>query len=399
MASCAGIANPALRGNLTFLSPDWQSRHTRYSGILKPEVRMQFRPVAMVILAATSLAASTNPEVFEKRIQPVLTKNCASCHSGGAPAGGLAVASLDSLLAGGKHGPAITPGDPAKSLMLQYIRGEKSPKMPLGGALAADSIDQLTAAVAEMTPLTQTSKSPNPYLDWLLHKPVAPPVPVVKDAANPIDAFVLQRLASQNLHPAAPADRRTLIRRVYFDLIGVPPSPDEVKAFVADPAPDAYARLVDKLLDDPRYGERWGRHWLDLVRFAESDGFAIDGERPTAWRYRDYVIRAFNQDKPYDVFVKEQLAGDETGRKRCENGRPLRAAGRAGLHAHGNVGSRRELQNPASSGFSQRRCDHHQPGVPGCNGRLRALPRSQIRSYSAARFLPPAGILRCHQAR
>src|SRR4029077_19693021 len=115
----------------------------------------------------------------------------------------------------------------------------------------------------------------------------------------------------KGLTPAPAADRRALIRRVTFDLIGLPPTPEEVDAFLSDASPDAYQKIVDKLLADSRYGERWARHWLDLARFAESDGFAIDSERPTAWRYRDYVIRAFNQDKPYDVFIKEQLAGDE----------------------------------------------------------------------------------------
>jgi hypothetical protein len=122
---------------------------------------------------------------------------------------------------------------------------------------------------------------------------------------------VPENLADQGLAPAGEADRRALIRRVYFDLTGLPPTPDEVEAFVADPADDAYERLVDRLLDSPQYGERWARHWLDLVRYAESDGYRQDAFRPYAWRYRDYVIRAFNEDKPYDRFVMEQLAGDE----------------------------------------------------------------------------------------
>ena len=138
--------------------------------------------------------------------------------------------------------------------------------------------------------------------------------------------------------PAPAADRRALIRRVYFDLIGLPPAPEEVSTFVNDRDPAAYAKLVDKLLADPRYGERWGRHWLDLVRFAESDGFAIDSERPTAWRYRDYVIRAFNQDKPYDLFIKEQLAGDEMKDKRGCRERQCRAPDCFGISANGHLG-------------------------------------------------------------
>ncbi len=138
---------------------------------------------------------------------------------------------------------------------------------------------------------------------------------------NPIDAFVLAKLEAKGPAARAAASKRALLRRVYFDLIGLPPTPAEIEA-LREPitAPDAYEKIVDKLLADSRYGERWGRHWLDLARFAESDGFAIDGERPTAWRYRDYVIRSFNQDKPYDTFVKEQLAGDE-----MQGGEPLGA--------------------------------------------------------------------------
>jgi hypothetical protein len=148
--------------------------------------------------------------------------------------------------------------------------------------------------------------------------PVAPKVPQPKNTErvkNPIDSFILAKLEEKGYSPAPPASKRALLRRVYFDLIGLPPTEEEARTFLDDSSPDAYEKLIDKLLADPRYGERWARHWLDLVRFAESDGFAIDGERPTAWRYRDYVIRAFNNDKPYDVFVQEQLAGDEIQRR------------------------------------------------------------------------------------
>ena len=163
-------------------------------------------------------------------------------------------------------------------------------------------------------PLPKTAKKMDSHLDWLLHKPAAPAIPQVKNTAwvvNPIDAFVLQKLEANGMSPAPPASKRALLRRVYFDLIGLPPTAEQVHDFENNTAPDAYEKVVDKLLADSRYGERWARHWLDLARFAESDGFAIDGERPTAWRYRDYVIRSFNQDKPYDRFVEEQLAGDE----------------------------------------------------------------------------------------
>ncbi len=260
------------------------------------------------------LQAQDNQAVFNQKIRPVLDKNCAACHSASNSSGGLNMASLDLLLSGGKHGAAIAPGDPKQSLLLQYVRGERTPKMPMGGTLDPAAIDTLSAAIAGMKAAPASAKKHDPYLDWLLHKPSVPAVPAVQNAAwvkNPIDAFVLAKLEAKNLHPAPAATKRALLRRVYFDLIGLPPTPAELDAFESDASPDAYEKIVDKLLADSRYGERWGRHWLDLARFAESDGFAIDGERPTAWRYRDYVIRSFNQDKHYDTFVKEQLAGDE----------------------------------------------------------------------------------------
>jgi hypothetical protein len=151
--------------------------------------------------------------------------------------------------------------------------------------------------------------------------PVVPTFPTQPEKAwvkNPVDAFILDKLKQEGLRPSVPADRATLIRRVSFDLTGLPPSPAEVSAFVADKSPDAYAKLVEKLLTSPRYGERWGQHWLDVVRFAETDGFEYDTHRTDAWRYRDYVIRAFNNDKPYDRFVTEQLAGDEVAPKEDE---------------------------------------------------------------------------------
>jgi hypothetical protein len=259
-------------------------------------------------------ASPSNPDVFDQRMLPVLKSNCATCHMVPSPAGGLSFASLDTVLSGGKHGPAITPGDSKQSLIMKYLRGEKSPKMPMGGALTDEAITSLAKVIDEMQPAPKSAKKPDPYLDWLLHKPVLPASPAVRQAAwvkNPIDAFILAKLEAKGMQPAPPAGKRALLRRVYFDLIGLPPSPNDIDAFESDTSPDAYEKAVDKLLADSRYGERWARHWLDLARFAESDGFAIDGERPTAWRYRDYVIRAFNSDKRYDTFVKEQIAGDE----------------------------------------------------------------------------------------
>jgi hypothetical protein len=251
---------------------------------------------------------------FNETLLPILTKHCSSCHAGTSPANGLSVQSLAGVLKGGKHGPAITPGNASQSLLVQYLRGERTPKMPLGKDLAQTEIEQIAAAITHLPAVPLETKKPDSHWTWLGTKPVVPAVPKVKNTAwvkNPIDAFVLARLEAQQWTPAPAAGRRALARRLYFDLIGLPPTPEEMRAFVNDPAQDVVPKLIDRLLADPRYGERWGRHWLDLVRFAESDGFAIDSERPTAWRYRDYVIRSFNRDKPYDLFIKEQLAGDE----------------------------------------------------------------------------------------
>jgi Protein of unknown function (DUF1553)/Protein of unknown function (DUF1549)/Planctomycete cytochrome C len=274
------------------------------------------RVSVLLVCTFTSALAQTenNQAIFQSKILPVVTESCGKCHSGATPQSDLAVTSYEALLHGGKHGQAIVPGSSQTSLLIQYIKGEKSPQMPLGGSLPPERLAQLTSAIDNMAPIAARQQPRDPYLDWLLKAPKAPAIPQVTEAdrvKNPIDAFVLAKLEAKQMSPAPPADRRVLIRRAYFDLIGLPPTPEDVATFVADKDPEAWPKLIDRLLADPRYGEHWARHWLDLARYAESDGFAIDTERPTAWRYRDYVIRAFNEDKPYDLFIKEQLAGDE----------------------------------------------------------------------------------------
>jgi cytochrome c553 len=274
---------------------------------------------------ATLLGEPANESIFQLKLQPVLQKHCASCHSPETRQGGFSVDSLQEIVAGGKHGAAIVPGNSQGSLLMQYVLGEKSPKMPLGGSLPDADIATLRAAIDAMKSSAGASEPvADPHVEWLRTKPEAQSTPAVRNkdwVKNPIDAFVLSRLESEGLMPAPPANRRALIRRVYFDLIGLPPTPEQTEEFVNSTAPDAYNQVIEKLLASERYGERWGRHWLDLARFAESDGFAIDGERPTAWRYRDYVIRSFNNDKPYDQFVIEQIAGDEAGDRGASDAR------------------------------------------------------------------------------
>ena len=275
-------------------------------------------PVRLISLAfatlTAALAATGNEAIFEERLRPVLARNCSSCHGGSEPSGDMAVDRLADLLAGGKHGPAIDPGSASTSLLVQYVRGERAPRMPLGGRISPADLAELVGAVDSMQPARPVAGGASEEAQWPYTAPERTPPPRVQAGMwvrNPIDAYVLARLEAKGLEPAMPAGRRTLARRVHFDLTGLPPAPEDIDAFESDRRPGAYERFIERVLARPEYGERWGRHWLDLARFAESDGFAIDRERPTAWRYRDYVIRAFNRDKPYDLFVKEQLAGDE----------------------------------------------------------------------------------------
>jgi hypothetical protein len=265
----------------------------------------------------------------------VLKKNCMGCH-GAAKTSGLDLRTGESTLAGGENGPVLVPGDDDASKLLKLVTHELKPEMPPGKKLAETDIEILrrwieagapfdgfekTAAAAspdkakaELAKLEERPITPEERQYWAFQAPkrVTPPRATLPAwNKNPIDAFLFSAMKAKGLKPSPRADRRTLIRRAYLDLTGLPPTPEEVAAFEKDTTPGAWERLVDKLLASPHYGERWARHWLDLVRYADSGGFEFDVDRPDAWRYRDYVVKAFNDDKPYDQFVKEQLAGDE----------------------------------------------------------------------------------------
>ena len=274
----------------------------------------------------TANAESTDAEMrfFEERVRPVLAEHCYGCHGAEKQSGDLRVDSLAGMLAGGSSGAALIPGKPDESLLIEAIRYD-SYEMPPDGQLPEEQIAAIErwvasgaawpghdAAVREPASLAKITAEDRGY--WAF-QPIGDPSPPDVDGddwcRNDVDRFLFRKLTDAGLRPAPPADRRTLIRRLTFDLTGLPPQPEQVVDFLADERPDAYERLVDRLLDTPAYGERWARHWLDLVRFAESDGYRQDAFRSHAWRYRDYVIRAFNEDKPYDRFVIEQLAGDE----------------------------------------------------------------------------------------
>ncbi len=263
---------------------------------------------------------------FEKKIRPVLVEQCYSCHSTEAASkkklkGGLLLDSREGLLAGGDSGPAIVPGKPEKSMLIETLKYAGDVQMPPKGKLPDAVLADFEKWVAMGAPDPRSSGTGTKKqvgLDlvagrnfWSYKPVVMPAIPSVKTdgPSTDLDRFILAKLAEQGLKPTPEADRATLARRLYFDLVGVPPSPAEVDAFLADTAPDAYEKLVDRLLADPRFGERWGRLWLDVVRYADSvtlRGFIFK----EAWRYRDYVIEAFNADMPFDQFVREQLAGD-----------------------------------------------------------------------------------------
>lgn len=273
---------------------------------------------------------------YEKDVLPILKDNCYKCHGGqGRPRGGLRLNHRETILEGGETGPAISLDKPEESLLLKAVRYEDGLEMPPKKKLSASQINTLAKWIKMGAPMPVAKAegerkethpvpkhqggvvTPEARKYWAYQPVKRPPVPDVQNKAwgrNPVDAFILAKLEAKGLPPAPPADKTALVRRVYYDLIGLPPTPDEADAFVRDQAPDAYEKLIDKLLASPHYGEKWGRHWLDLVRYAETNGYERDGPKPFAWRYRDYVIRSFNDDKPYDRFLLEQLAGDEIDR-------------------------------------------------------------------------------------
>jgi cytochrome c553 len=298
---------------------------------------------AGAILPGTMHAApAASPEAiefFEKNVRPVLVSKCQSCHGPKRQQGGLRLDSRAALLKGGDNGAILTPGQPDKSLLIRAIRYDGDVQMPPKNKLPDEVIAHLTTWVKMGVPWPDGEAKGDEHTlsvaevrrtHWSFQPVKKTALPAVKDAAwvkTPIDAFVLARLEAQGLTPSPVADRRTLIRRVTLDLHGLPPTPEEVAAFEADRSPDAYARLVDRLLASPRYGERWGRHWLDVARYADSKGYVFQEERryPFAYTYRDYVVRVFNEDLPYDQFLVQQLAADSL--PLGEDKRPLAALG------------------------------------------------------------------------
>ena len=284
------------------------------------------RYLAYFLLSFTVLSAGE----LEDQAFGILQKNCLGCHGAGLKTSNLDLRTRESAIAGGERGEAIVPNYPERSRVYQFASHAQKPSMPPGKQLADSDLDVLerwiragavypTAPVAkeddaarraalaamEERPVTEKERA-----FWSFQKPVRPPVPQ-DGAANPIDAFLRAAWKEKELKPSKPADRRTLIRRIYLDVLGLPPTPAQIRAFLADQSPHAWEKLVDSLLASPHYGERWARHWLDLVRYADSGGFEYDRDYKQIWRYRDWVTASFNTNIPYDRFVKLQLAGDE----------------------------------------------------------------------------------------
>ena len=289
------------------------------------------RVMLSAVLAVTgflpvSVSAQSGAEFFSHEIRPIMERTCWNCHSDQVQSSGLDLTSRDAALTGGARGPAIIPGNADDSRLFRQIAGLEGPSMPLGVPLTAVEIEAVrtwindgaewdaapTTAVGGDSFSAFATDVPASARDyWAFQLPKDHPLPEVSNFDHPVDRFLEQKRQDRGLSAAPQADRLTLLRRAYLDLIGLPPSLEETEAFLADTAPGAWERVIDSLLASSQYGERWGRHWLDVARYADSDGYEQDVDRANAWRYRDYVVAAFNDDKPYDQFITEQLAGDE----------------------------------------------------------------------------------------
>jgi mono/diheme cytochrome c family protein len=287
-------------------------------------------PFVCLLLAADPPADPADLAFFESKIRPLFVEQCYQCHGPSKQKGGLRLDSRSAILAGGDQGPALVPNNPKESLIVKAISYESEdlkmpPKKKLSAAqlrdverwIARGAVWPKEAAKADDSSGVRrgafqiTAKDREHWAFRPLCKNSPPSVKGADWVETPIDRFILARLEAKKLKPNPEADKRTLIRRATFDLTGLPPTPEETAAFLADDSPAAYERLVDRLLASPAYGEKWGRHWLDLVRYAETNSYERDNAKPHAWRFRDYVVKSFNSDKPMDRFVEEQLAGDE----------------------------------------------------------------------------------------
>ena len=299
-------------------------------GVRVPNLRRRFAgglwQCMLALLLPAAAVAETPEDLFEKHVRPLLLSKCTKCHSDEKSESGLKLTSRQGLMTGGDSGPAIVPGEAAKSMLVSVIKPGGDFEMPPDGPLTGEEvaaveqwIDSGAAwpgdAIGGGPRKTRTGEpTDEERRHWAYQPPVDPPVPQMPSAAgaavHPIDAFIQAKLAEKGIAQVGPADKRTLLRRVTYDLTGLPPAPADLDSFEGDASSDAFTNVVERLLASPAYGERWGRHWLDLVRYADTAGETGDYPAMLAWKYRNYVIAAFNADKPYDRFLREQIAGD-----------------------------------------------------------------------------------------
>ncbi len=339
-------------------------------------------------------------EFFEARIRPVLAAECYSCHGARKQQGGLRLDWREGWMKGGYSGPAVEPGQPDDSLLVLLIEhqdvGEEMPKgsPKLSEATIRDFRDWIAdgafdprnepPSAEESDRIAWQAKLAERRTWWSLQPPTRPAVPVPRRAdwsREPVDRFLLARLEAEGLTPAPPADPDVLARRLAFVLTGMPPDPRTLSTFLDNPAPDAYERLVDRLLASPRFGERWARHWMDVVRFGDTYGYEWDIPAKGAWRYRDYLVRAFNADVPFDQLVREQIAGDLLDAPRINaTEADQRVADRPDvLPARREAPRRQRPVRRHSSGDAAQQDRRLLQGIPGPHDRLRPLPRPQAR--------------------
>jgi hypothetical protein len=300
--------------------------------------------LATVLAVGSAHATALDPahvDFFETRVRPVLAEHCYECHSAKAEKvkGGLLLDTRAGVAKGGASGAVVVPGKPEESLLIQIVKGsvgdlDAMPPRKSGGPLKPEQIAALEEWVRLGAPDPRTGETvnvPDPRTHWAFVPPRSPEVPEIRQPGwvirNPIDSFIGARLQEKGLHPAPEADRRTLLRRITFDLTGLPPTPEEMREFLSDPSPRAYETAVERLLASPRYGERWGRHWLDVARYADSKGYVFEQERrfSHSYTYRDWVVNALNRDLPYDQFLVHQIAGDHVATP--DNPWPMAAQG------------------------------------------------------------------------
>jgi hypothetical protein len=357
---------------------------------------MRFFPLLFLWVIAASVWAQTPAEFFEKKIRPILVNSCQACHNSKIKTAGLDLSSAEGFIHGGQSGPIVVAGDPEASRLVKVIGYGESMKMPPTGKLNDEEIADLSAWVkmgavwpGASSATTPPVRPPSRELTaaekgfWAFQPVKDSTVPSVTNQSwvqSPVDRFILAKLEEKGLKPAPPAEKLTLLRRATFDLTGLPPTEKEARDFLADQSKDAFRKVVDRLLASPRYGERWGRHWLDVARYADSTGNDEDHRYPYAWRYRDYVIEAFNNDMPTTSSCANRSPGSAAVSGRQADQRKRNCRHRPDRAGSEGVGAKRQSENDVR--HLRRAGGRSVESFHGANRLLRALPRSQVRSHS-----------------